>query len=170
MDISDIELFSKIVLIRGQKVLLDEDLANLYGVKTKVLNQAIRRNIERFPADFMFQLTDNEYGNLRSQIVTSNRGGRKYLPFAFTEQGVAMLSSVLRSKTAIAVNIQIMRVFVSMRKALLDYSEILEKIESLEKSQLDQDDLIGRIYSLIKELLEPVYKDRPTIGFKIHYD
>jgi hypothetical protein len=115
----------------------------------------------------MFQLTDNEYDSLRSQFLTSNRGGRKYLPYAFTEQGVAMLSSVLRSKTAIAVNIQIMRVFINMRKALLEYREILEKIESLEESQVNQDHQIIQIYNLIKELLEPAIKDRPKLGFRI---
>ena len=113
-------VFSKIYLLRNQKVLLDEDLAVMYGVTTKLLNQAVKRNLERFPEDFMFQLTVEEVSSLRSQFVTSKkgRGGRRYAPFAFTEQGVAMLSGILTSPTAIAVNIQIMRIFVKMRRMI----------------------------------------------------
>lgn len=169
----DEQVFSKIYVIRNQKVLLDEDLATLYGVSTRVLNQAVKRNIDRFPEDFMFQLTENELIILKSQIVTSRLsaagsgwGGRRKLPLAFTEQGVAMLSSVLKSQQAIAINIQIMRVFVKMRRLISEYKELLEKIESLEATQLNQDARIQEIYNLIKELLEPVYRERKPVGFK----
>lgn len=165
-------VFSKIYIIRDQKVLLDADLAEMYGVSTTVLNQAVKRNAVRFPSDFMFQLTDNEYSGLMSQIVTSNqstekpgRGGRRKLPYAFTEQGIAMLSSVLRSEQAIAVNIQIMRIFVRMRKLISEYKELVEKIESLEASQMDQDIRIAEIYNVIKQLLEPIYKERKPMGY-----
>ena len=160
------KVFSKIHIIRNQKVLLDEDLAEMYGVETKVLNQAVKRNFDRFPDDFMFQLTEDEIKNLKSQIVTSSWGGRRKSPFAFTEQGVAMLSTVLRSPTAIAINIQIMRIFVKMRRMISEYKEFLEKIESIETNQIDHDERITEIYNIIKELLEPVYKDRKPIGFK----
>lgn len=161
-------VFSKIYLLRNQKVLLDEDLAVMYGVSTKVLNQAVKRNMDRFPEDFMFRLTPDEESSLRSQFVTSKpgRGGRRYASFAFTEQGVAMLSGVLTSPTAIAVNIQIMRVFVKMRRMISEYKELLEKIESIEADQITQDDRITEIYNIIKSLLEPVYRDRPPVGFK----
>src|SRR4030042_6237664 len=112
---------NKILFIRGKKVMLDKDLAMLYGVETKVLNQAIKRNITRFPEDFMFQLTSEEFQNLRSQIVTSSWGGQRYFPYAFTENGVAMLSSVLNSERAVDVNIQIMRTFTRLREMLLTH-------------------------------------------------
>ncbi|MFQ6081941.1 MAG: ORF6N domain-containing protein [Candidatus Aminicenantia bacterium] len=123
----------KIYLIRSHKVMLDSDLAELYGVETRVLLQSVKRNISRFPSDFMFQLTVDEFNNLRSQIVTSkSRGGRRYRPYVFTEQGVAMLSSVLRSERAIQVNIQIMRTFVKLRKILASHKELARKLEELE--------------------------------------
>ena len=122
-----------IYLIRKQKVMLDKDLAALYGVETKVLIQAVKRNIERFPSDFMYQLTDKEFAILRSQIVTSRWGGRRYKPYVFTEQGVAMLSSVLRSKRALAVNIAIMRTFVKLREILGSNDLLRRKIESMER-------------------------------------
>ncbi|MBL0340876.1 MAG: ORF6N domain-containing protein [Bacteroidetes bacterium] len=159
-------VFSKIYLLRNQKVLLDEDLAAMYGVATRALNQAVKRNADRFPEDFMFQLSEEEYSNLKSQLVTSSWGGRRKPPLAFTEQGVSMLSSVLRSEQAIAVNIQIMRVFVKMRRMISEYKELLEKIESIEADQITQDDRITEIYNIIKSLLEPIYKDRPPVGFK----
>ncbi len=124
---------SKIYLIRSEKVLLDVDLAKLYGVQTKHLIQAVKRNIGRFPEDFMFQLSKEEFINMRSQIVTSSWGGRRYSPFAFTEQGVAMLSSVLNSKRAINVNIAIMRAFVKMRKILESNESLAKKLKQLEK-------------------------------------
>jgi hypothetical protein len=125
-----------ILLIRGQKVLLDEDLAELYAVETKRLNEAVRRNIERFPADFMFQLTREEWESLRSQIATLEEGRgqhRKYLPYAFTEQGVAMLSSVLRSSRAVQVNIEIMRAFVRLRQFLASHEELARKVAEMDQ-------------------------------------
>jgi hypothetical protein len=125
-----------IFLIRGHKVMLDADLAELYQVSTKVLNQAVKRNKDRFPADFMFQLTDEEFTALRSRIVTLDGGRgrhRKYLPHAFTEQGVAMLSSVLRSKRAVSVNIEIMRAFVRLREILATHRDLANKLETLER-------------------------------------
>lgn len=124
-----------IILVRGQKVMLDQDLATLYGVETRKLVQAVKRNIDRFPEDFMFQLTKDEFDLLRSQIVTSKqRGGRRYPPYAFSEQGVAMLSSVLNSKLAIHVNIEIMRAFVRLRKMIASHVELSRKFEKLEKN------------------------------------
>ena len=125
---------SKIYLIRNVKVMLDRDLAELYGVETKVLKQAVRRNIDRFPTDFMFELTKNEYQSLRSQIVTLKRGQHsKYAPFAFTEHGVLMLSSVLNSERAIQANIQIMRTFTKLREALLDNKDLRKELEELKQ-------------------------------------
>ena len=122
-----------ILQLRGERVMLDADLATLYGVETKVLIQAVKRNIERFPDDFMFQLTDDEFERLRSQIVTSNRrGGRRYNPYAFTEQGVAMLSSVLRSPQAVQVNIEIMRAFVKLRALSADHKALARRLNQLE--------------------------------------
>ena len=123
---------NKIYEIRGQKVMLDFDLAEMYGTETKRLKEAVRRNIHRFPGDFMFELTENEHEFLRTQIATSKRGGTRYFPFAFTEQGVAMLASVLNSKTAIQVNISIVRAFVLLRQHLSDYNDLKEQIEKLE--------------------------------------
>lgn len=163
-------IFSSIYEIRGQKVMLDADLAEMYGVETRTLNQAVKRNNDRFPEDFMFQLTSAEWENLKSQIVTSRShsgwGGRRNAPFAFTEQGVAMLSSVLNSKQAIAVNIHIMRVFVKMRTIATGYSELLEQINELRQSDERQEEAIDNLYRVIKELVEPVYKERHQIGFK----
>jgi phage regulator Rha-like protein len=123
---------NKIYLIRDKKVMLDSDLAELYEVETKQLKRAVRRNIKRFPDDFMFELTENEFTNLRSQFGTSNWGGVRYSPMAFTEQGVAMLSSVLNSERAIMVNIAIIRVFTKMRELLSTHKEILQKLERIE--------------------------------------
>ena len=127
-------LLNKIYEIRGHKVMLDSDLAELYGVETKVLNQSIRRNIERFPEDFMFQLTESEWQSLRSQIVTSKigRGGRTYLPNVFTEHGVLMLSSVLNSQQAIQVNIQIVRIFTRLRNLLIEHTELQLEIADIK--------------------------------------
>ncbi|HLG41470.1 MAG TPA: ORF6N domain-containing protein [Chitinophagaceae bacterium] len=138
MIIPDELVMSKIYLIRGQKVMLDSDLAELYGTETKVLNQSVKRNIDRFPGDFMFELTREEFEFLRSQIVTSKtgRGGARYLPMAFTEQGVAMLSSVLNSETAIRVNIQIIRIFTRMREMLLTHKDILQQLEKMMNSKM----------------------------------
>ena len=146
---------TKILLVRGKKVMLDRDLAELYGVKTKVLLQSVKRNAKRFPEDFMYLLTEQEVVNLRSQNVTSRWGGRRYLPYVFTEQGVAMLSTVLNSERAIQVNIAIMRAFVKLRELLLTHKELAQKLEELErKYQLHETD-IQVIFEAIKKLLEP---------------
>lgn len=142
-----------ILLIRGQKIILDSDIAKLYGVKTKVLVQAIKRNGERFPDDFMFQLNEDEFEVLRSQFVTSKaRGGRRYRPYAFTEQGVAMLSSVLNSKRAIHVNIEIMRAFVRLRGILASHKELAHKLNELE-SKYDQQFKV--VFEAIRRLMLP---------------
>jgi hypothetical protein len=156
---------SKIFLIRGQKVMLDVDLAFLYGVEVKVLNQAVKRNTDRFPADFMFQLSSNEFDNLRSQFVTSSSwGGRRYPPYAFTEQGVAMLSSVLRSPRAIQVNIEIMRAFVRLRRMLLSNADLARKLEALEKKY---DAQFKVVFDAIRELMTPPHQStQRRIGFK----
>lgn len=163
-----------IYLIRDQKVMLDSDLANLYGVETRTLKQAVRRNRDRFPEDFMFELLPDEWNHLkdalRSQnvILDDNKRGKhsKYVPFVFTEQGVAMLSSVLKSPTAIQVNISIMRVFVKMRQWAANYSELLKKIEELQKTQTDQSENIANIYRIIEELIRPTTTKRNPIGYK----
>ena len=164
-------VMSKIYLIRNQKVMLDKDLAELYGVETRTLKQQVKRNIERFPSDFMFQLTKDEYKNLRSQIVISSWGGLRYMPIAFTEQGVAMLSSVLNSKQAILVNIQIIRVFTRIRELLATHKELLYKIEKLEQKDIEQEQKIVLIFKYIKKLEkarqeEKKYKSRKKIGYK----
>ena len=161
-----------ILVVRGHKVLLDADLAALYGVDTRVLLQAVKRNRERFPADFMIELTAAEWAALRSQIVTLKRGRgqhRKYLPYAFTEQGVAMLSSVLKSDRAIAVNIQIMRAFVRMRELLISNRELAQKLDQLEarleKKLASHDEAIAAILSAIRELMNPTPPKHRGIGF-----
>lgn len=155
-----------ILLLRGQKVLLDADLAELYGVETKVLLQAVKRNRERFPEDFMFQLTADEFGNLRSQFVISSWGGRRYAPYVFTEQGVAMLSSVLKSQRAIAVNIEVMRAFVRLREMLSSNKELAAKLNELEHKLESHDQAIAGILNAIRELMKPPQpaKKQP-IGF-----
>ena len=145
-----------IVRLRGHKVLLDADLATLYGVPTKVLVQAVKRNLERFPEDFMFQLSAEEFEDLRSQSVTSSWGGRRYTPYAFTEQGVAMLSSVLKSPRAIAVNIEIMRAFVRLRELLTSNKELARKLDALERRLGTHDQAIASILSAIRELMSPM--------------
>jgi hypothetical protein len=177
MTASVAQIESKMFLIRGQKVMLDEDLAALYEVETKALNRAVKRNLERFPADFMFQLTAEEFAtlrfqygtsNLRSQIVTSNenpagRGGRRYAPYAFTEQGVAMLSSVLNSERAIQVNIEIMRAFVRLRQMLSTNAELSRKLNALEKKY---DIRFKAVFEAIHELMAPPEpKKKRPIGF-----
>ena len=147
---------SKIYLIRGIKVMLDRDLAELYGVETKVLKQAVRRNIDRFPADFMFELTSDEFNNLRSQIVTSSWGGARYLPMAFSEHGVLMLSSVLKSERAIQVNLVIMRAFIKLREMLSAHEDLKRKIDSMEKKYDEQFQIV---FEAIKQLLSE--EDKP---------
>jgi hypothetical protein len=153
---------NSIYLIRRQKVMLDQDLAALYGVETKALIQAVKRNIERFPSDFMYQLTDKEFAILRSQIVTSNWGGRRYNPYAFTEQGVAMLSSVLRSKRAVAVNIAIMRTFVKLREILGSNELLRHKIESMERKY---DEQFNAVFEVLGRMLEEPQKPKTQIGY-----
>jgi hypothetical protein len=145
----------RIYLIRGQKILLDSDLAVLYRVSTGVFNQAVRRNIRRFPEDFMFQLTPEETEILRSQFVISSWGGRRYHPLAFTEQGVAMLSSVLKSDRAVHVNIAIMRTFVKLREIIVTHKELAHKIAELERKFQDHDSQIQAVFDAIRSLLAP---------------
>ena len=153
-----------ILLIRRQKVMLDADLAELYDVETKVLVQAVKRNIERFPEDFMFQLSQEEFAILRSQIVTSSDwGGRRYRPYAFTEQGVAMLSSVLRSQRAIQVNIEIMRAFIRLRQMLASHVELARKLDALEKKY---DAQFRQVFEAIRQLMAPPEPKRRPIGFR----
>lgn len=152
-----------IVLVRGQKVILDRDLAELYGVLTKVLLQAVKRNKERFPSDFMFRLSKRDASNLRSQIVTSSSwGGRRSVPYAFTEQGVAMLSSVLRSRRAVAVNIEIMRAFVRLRRMLAEHRDLAKRIDELEERY---DDKFEVVFDAIRSLINPATNPKKRIGY-----
>jgi hypothetical protein len=155
---------NRIIVVRGQKVMLDSDLAVMYGVTTAALNQAVKRNSERFPTDFMFRLTMEETTFLISQTVISNetRGGRRKPALAFTEQGVAMLSSVLKSKRAVAVNIEIMRVFVKLRQLLLTHADLARKLDALEKKY---DAQFKIVFDVIRELMTPVEKPKRRIGF-----
>ncbi len=193
--LSEEKILNRIYVIRGKKVMLDKDLAEMYGVLTKVLNQAVKRNFRRFPDDFMFQLTENEYENLmcqngisnsgakiqnlKSQFVTSsltgkrNWGGNRKYPYVFTEQGVAMLSSVLNSTTAIDVNIQIIRVFTRMREVFLSQKDLVLKIEKLEKKVLEQnskvgqhDEEIGKIFMALRRFVKVSSKPMKKIGYK----
>ena len=172
ISVADIE--SRIFLIRGQKVMLDADLAVLYGVETFNLNKAVKRNVDRFPEDFMFQLTKGELGekgceeadSLRFQIgmsKTSGRGGRRYLPHAFTEQGVAMLSSVLNSKRAVHVNIAIMRAFVKLREMIASHKDLARRLDDLE---MKYDQQFRIVFDAIRELMTPPAKPRRKIGYK----
>lgn len=167
------QIAQSILIVRGHRVLLDSDLAALYGVATKVLLQAVKRNIERFPEDFMLQLSSPEWTRLRSQSVTLNSGRgkhRKYLPYAFTEQGVAMLSSVLRSERAIAVNIQIMRAFVRMRELLASNKELAHKLDQLERKLQSHDEAIVSILEAIRGLMNPPATHGRPIGFTADLD
>ena len=156
----------KVLRLRGQNVMLDADLAPLYGVSVAALNQAVKRNRERFPADFMFRLAAQEVKSLRSQIVISKagRGGRRYAPYAFTEQGVAMLSSVLRSPLAIRVNIDIMRAFVALRRVLESHRDLAEKLDELE---MKYDEQFAVVFQSIRRLMTPTRSSRPRIGFRV---
>jgi hypothetical protein len=158
---------SKIYLIRGIKMMLDRDLAELYGVETRSLIQAVKRNMERFPSDFMLQLTKEEFDSLRSQIVISKgKGGRRYLPYVFSEQGVAMLSSVLKSKRAVEVNIAIMRVFVKLRETVATHKELSRELEDLEQRIEGHDEKIQVIFEAIRQLMAPPdKKGKKKIGF-----
>ena len=161
-----VQVERRILLIRGQKVMLDADLAELYGVPTKSLNLAVKRNDERFPEDFMFQLTGDEAAGLRFHFETSKsgRGGRRYRPYAFTEQGVAMLSSVLRSLRAVQVNIAIMRTFVRLREMLLSHADLARKLAALENKY---DAQFKVVFDAIRELMQPSTPPRREIGFHV---
>ena len=154
---------NKIYLIRGQKVMLDFDLAELYGIETKYLKRQVKRNLKRFPRDFMFQLSKKE--NLRCQIVTSSYGGRRYLPYAFTEQGVAMLSSILNSERAIQANIAIVRAFVKLRRILSTHKELAKKLKELENKVENHDSEIEGIFEAIRQLVAPEKESKKKIGF-----
>jgi hypothetical protein len=156
----------KILLVRGEKVMLDQDLAELYGVETGQLTRQVRRNIDRFPSDFMFQLTKEEYDILRSQSGDSSWGGRRYRPYVFTEQGVAMLSSVLRSKRAAEVNVQIMRAFVQLRQFLSSQEQFRRKLSALERKLTEHDAHFKTVFEAIRQLMAPPAPgERRQIGF-----
>jgi hypothetical protein len=155
-------------LIRGDKVILDEDLSELYGVETKNLIKAVKRNLDRFPADFMFQLTNQEFADLRFQTGTSSQwGGRRTSPYAFSEQGVAMLSSVLHSPRAIQVNVEIMRTFVRLRRILASHADLAERLEALEQKY---DAQFRVVFDAIRQMMQPAEKGRKEIGFKVEED
>ncbi len=171
LQINDELVMNKIYVIRNQKVMLDRDLAELYGVETKVFKQAVKRNLNRFPEDFMFELTEFEDKSLRSQIVTSKigRGGVRYTPMVFTEQGVAMLSSVLNSEKAISVNIQIIRIFTRIRQMLSDNTELRLGIEELRKKTENNTKNIEVVFQYLDELLDKKENEKPRtqIGYKV---
>ncbi|MCX6221149.1 MAG: ORF6N domain-containing protein [Bacteroidia bacterium] len=169
----DEAIINKIYIMRGKKVMVDRDLAELYGVETRGLNQAVKRNEKRFPEDFMFQMTSEEMQDWKSQIVISNteKMGLRKPPLVFTEQGVAMLSSVLNSERAIMVNIAIIRVFTKMRELVNTHKEIIQKLELLEMKDIEQDDKIMRIFEYLKQFEQTKQKEleqnnRPKIGYK----
>jgi hypothetical protein len=168
--LSEETIANKIYFIRNQKVMLDRDLATLYGIETRVLKQAVKRNISRFPEDFMFELTKSEFENWRSQFVISNsdKMGLRYLPMVFTEHGVLMLSSVLKSDKAIQVNIQIMRIFAKVRQMLLDTTDLKIDILQIKKKLENHDKNIELVFSYLDELTEKKENEpkRTTIGYK----
>jgi len=166
--IPDEVIMNKIYYIRGQKVMLDSDLAELYGVETRRLNEQVARNIDRFPDDFMFRLDENEFASLMSQFATSNRGGRRKLPYVFSEHGVLMLSSVLNSKQAIQVNIQVMRIFTRIRQMFIDNTELRLEIEKIKTKLDNQDKNMEVVFRYLDELIDKKQEpqERKTIGFK----
>jgi hypothetical protein len=169
--IPDETIIRKIFNFRGHKVMLDSDLAALYEVETKVLNQAVKRNIGRFPLDFMFQLTTKEIENLKSRFVTSSWGGRRKLPFAFSEQGVAMLSGVINSAKAVQMNIAIMRAFVEIRRTVINNKNIAGKLKALEERLGEHDVQLNQIYDAIENLMDKKveqesWQERKRIGYK----
>lgn len=163
----------RIFVVRGRQVMLDEDLADLYGVETKRLIQQVKRNLKRFPQDFMFQLSRPEAEALRSQIATSNdgRGGRRYAPYVFTEQGVAMLSGVLRSDRAIAVNIEIMRAFVELRRVAGSFQQLQKRLDQMELDigarLSEHDDQLRQIFEALRQLIDPPVRPRRPVGFRV---
>ncbi|QNN41392.1 ORF6N domain-containing protein [Pedobacter roseus] len=163
--IPDNIVVNKIYEVRGLKVMLDSDLAELYGVETKRLNEQVGRNPDRFPGDFMFQLTDEEWLNLKSQIATSSWGGRRKLPFVFTEHGILMLSSVLNSKQAIQVNIQIVRIFTRIRQFIIDSGELKLEIEEIKHKVSNQDKNIELVFTYLDKLIDKKIGPRKRIGY-----
>jgi len=163
---SEKKIIDKIFLVRGQKVMLDTDLAQLYCVETRRLNESIKRNASRFPKDFMFKLTRREFANLKSQFATSSWGGTRKLPMAFTELGVAMLSSVLNSAKAIAVNIKIIRIFTKMREVILSHKDLLLRLDQLERKVDKNDEDIQTVFKVLRQLISPPSAPRKKIGFK----
>lgn len=161
-------IIRKIYLIRDTKVMIDRDLAELFRVETRVLKQAVRRNMNRFPEDFMFEMSKEELESWRSQNVTSNedKKGLRYAPFCFTEQGVTMLSCILNSDVAIKVNIQVIRVFTKMREMILTHKDILLKVEQMEKTVAGQDEKIAAIFDYLKQFIKEQETPRPEIGYK----
>jgi hypothetical protein len=160
---------ASIYVIRGQRVMLDVDLADLYGVSTGTLNRAVKRNLARFPADFMFRLSSKEFQDLRFQFgISRSWGGRRYLPYVFTQEGVAMLSGVLHSKRAIAVNIEIMRTFVRLRQVLATNATLAKRLDDLERRSIDHGDKIEAIFDAIRALMAEPEDDskRPAIGYQ----
>lgn len=168
ISVPDEVIVSKIYLIRDQKVMIDRDLAELYGVATKILKQAVRRNIERFPKDFMFEMNKSEFESWRGENVISaeDRQGLRYAPFCFTEQGVTMLSCILNSRTAIEVNIRVIRIFTKLREMVLTHKDILLKLEQIERRVGQHDDDIKLIFDYLKELLNPKTEPMRKIGFR----
>lgn len=160
----EINIQQRIYEIRNQKVMFDFHIAELYGIETKKLNQAVRRNLTRFPEDFMFQLTKNEFEGLRSQFVTSNRGGTRYLPFVFTEHGILMLSSVLHNETAIEVNISIMRTFLLLRNHARIYQEVIDRLNIMEGNYNDVFEVLN--YLMQKDNQLEIQTNREEIGYK----
>ena len=158
------QIESHIYWIRSKKVMLDRDLANLYGVETKVLNRAVKRNIKRFPTDFMFQLTSEEFENLRCQFDTSKKshGGRRYLPYVFTEHGAVMLASILNSPVAIQASVQVVRAFVRLRKMLISHADLKKKIEAMEAKY---DTQFKVVFDALRQLITPKGKPKSKIGF-----
>lgn len=167
IQLADEIIMNKIYYIRGMKVMLDKDLAEMYNVETKRLKESVKRNIERFPEDFMFELTKEEFENLKSQIATSSWGGQRYLPYVFTEHGVLMLSSVLYSPVAIQANIRIMRVYTKIKEMFSTNKDVLLKLEQIEKQVGSNTENIRTIFQALKQLLNPPQKERNPIGYKI---
>jgi phage regulator Rha-like protein len=165
LSVSTESIERRICMIRGEKVMLDADLAVLYQVETKTLNRAVRRNLSRFPDDFMFQLTTEELEILRCQIGTSSWGGRRYQPYAFTEHGVAMLSSVLNSKRAVQVNLRIIRAFIALRETLTMHKDLARKVEELQRQQKQHSEQLVSVYTIVKSLVEPLTRPKKHIGF-----
>jgi len=163
--LSESKIARRILSVRSHRMMLDRDMAVLYGVSTKLLNRQVQRNLERFPSDFMFQLTPEEAESLRLQFATSNRrrGGRRYLPYAFTEQGVAMLSGVLHSRRAVRVNVEIMRTFVKLRQILSSHAELARKLEELERRY---DSQFRIVFDAIRELMAPESPESRPVGFR----